>query len=564
MTEQYKNNLLLITWMITSIAIVGLYYSTLTAPFVYDDKIEVIGNRTIRFLDNWKAIATYNPSRMLLLFSYAFNFSRSAMEPFEYHVVNILIHSLSAGAALWMIHQIGLLAKRPQTLYPAIVVVSLWAVHPMCTESVSYITGRSESMCALFCFLTIGAWSQSLREGDHNPVLWKIITMLCMTAAALTKEVGLMLPFVLLLQERIFCKRIRWVYATPFFLLLFVGVAARVYTIDSKLGVQSNAASILQDMIPRESDRSLPSQLLTQAEVWLRYTALWFFPHDQTIYHHLPDRNPKNPADFLGALGWIAAAIGGWWSTRRNPFGRFALLTGFLLLLPSSSVAPLKENMAEHRAHQWGLYIFLYVATLLPQVFEKKRGLWILLISPVLMFLCYERNEIWKNEILLWEEAVNRNRKVGEAWYGLGDAYRFQGKMNDAEKAFITCVSLDPDYIDGWNNLGIVRAQIGDVRGARNAWKSALKTDPSYCKAHNNLGFLSARVGEWDDALTDFHSTLQYCPDNLLAHYALGEIYRSERFDRKKAIYYYERLLLLDSTFDKAEEVRKKLLELTW
>ena len=116
----------------------------------------------------------------------------------------------------------------------------------------------------------------------------------------------------------------------------------------------------------------------------------------------------------------------------------------------------------------------------------------------------------------------------------------------------------------------MTRAQQGNAAGAEEAWKTVLLKKParwtkSHCKAHNNLGILAAQGQKWDIAVTEFHTTLGLCPDNVLAHYLLGEIhYGPQRFDKKKAIYYFERLLLLEPTFHKAEEVRKKLLELTW
>ena len=73
MKQQHQKFFYLFFWLGLSAAVVFLYSSSLQSPFVYDDKIEVIGNRTIRDLSNWKAIAGYNPSRIFLQFTYAWN-----------------------------------------------------------------------------------------------------------------------------------------------------------------------------------------------------------------------------------------------------------------------------------------------------------------------------------------------------------------------------------------------------------------------------------------------------------------------------------------------------------
>jgi hypothetical protein len=379
-----------------------------------------------------------------------------------------------------------------------------------------------------------------------------------------------MLPFVLLVMEQIFVSKIQWKYHIPFALLILSGISLRVIGLLPGLEENATTTEVLGKLIPRESDRSMSTQLLTQAEVWLRYTALWIIPWKQTIYHHIPDRVPTSGMSYLGMIGWFSMAVLSWKVTIKSPISRFALIAGALLLMPSSSFAPLKENMAEHRAHQWGFFVLLSLSTLtLNHHFLRKKLLFTLLFLLPLGFMTHKRSTIWSTEPGLWKEAIDLHPNVAEAWYGYGDAMRFSGKIVEAKEAFEKCVLLDEEYLDGWINLGITRAQTNDIVGAAKAWKKVLTQKPrvwkpSHCKAHNNLGFLGARAKEWEEALIEFHSTLSVCSDDLLAHYALGEIHFEARFDKKKSIYYYERLLQLDPTFDKAEEVRKKLLKLTW
>ena len=267
-----------------------------------------------------------------------------------------------------------------------------------------------------------------------------------------------------------------------------------------------------------------------------------------------------------GVLGWIACAILGWKTTKNHPLGRFALIAAALLLLPSSSIAPLRENMAEHRAHQLGLFFLLYLSGF--HATKKKLLYFCVLILP-LSYATHKRTNVWQTEVGLWKEAVEYRPQVAEAWYGYGQALLFAKEVSTAKEAFHKCVQLDGTYLDGWINLGITRAMTNDVLGAADAWKTTLTKKPKnwryfHCKAHNNLGFLEAQQQQWERSKSEFHSTLNLCPDDLLAHFGLGELYYDPIFDKKKAIYYYERLLFLDPTFDRAEDVRKKLLKLTW
>jgi protein O-mannosyl-transferase len=553
-------------WTLWMVLIVAAYFNTIHSPFVYDDKIEVIGNSTIRFLEEWKAIAGYNPARLLLQFSYAANFHRSGLEPLEYHVVNIAIHCLAAGAALFMADAVGRLARHPFPLAAAGAAAGAWALHPMCTESVTYTTGRSESLCALFCFLAMGCWAQGLqgeRDGTGGS-RWRGLGLLMAICAGLTKEVGLMAPFAALAMEVLLSEKpVRRGWYIPLAGLLVAGAGFRLYSVEGAAAEGASTWALLQAMLPREAERSTAVQLSTQAEAWLRYVALWALPLGQTIYHHLPDSEPLTLRGALPAIAWFGMAAGAWRGCRESPASRFALCAGALFLLPSSSFAPLKESMAEHRAHQLGLYLLLAVCWLKPDIW-KGRMRWLLLACLPLAIWTHQRNTIWQSEVSIWEEAVAHNPQIGEAWYGLGDALRFADRHPEAEDAFKACVERDPNYLDGWNNLGIVRAQLGKDSGAEEAWKEALLRSQDYCKAHNNLGLLASRKGKWDDALSEFHAAVRDCPENAIAHYGLGSIYYGPRRNKKRAIRHYQILLEISPTFDRAEEARGRLLELTW
>ena len=174
------------------------------------------------------------------------------------------------------------------------------------------------------------------------------------------------------------------------------------------------------------------------------------------------------------------------------------------------------------------------------------------------------RHTVWGNEVKLWEEATGISPEVAEGWYGLGDAHRFSGDYERAVEAYERAISLDPEHLDSWNNLGIAKVNTGDVYGARSAWKSALRVKRSYCKAHANLGFLAHTRGQIEDAVVEFSTALTYCPENIIAQYGLGTIYANERRNPKRAIAHFEALLEIDPNFSRAEEVQKRLLELTW
>ena len=297
-------------------------------------------------------------------------------------------------------------------------------------------------------------------------------------------------------------------------------------------------------------------------EAWLRYIALWIIPYPQTIFHHIPDLNPFSVKGIGVLIGWLSVIGVGYKQAKKDPLRLFALGAAIFILLPSSSFAALKENMAEHRSHQFGLFFLLYLCTFLPERWLSWKRL-----SPLallLSLLSFQRNQVWMTEVSLWQEATIRSPESAPAWYGLGDSHRFAKQFEPALAAYSTCTRLDPKYYDCWNNFGITYAEMGNGSKATEIWLRVLQLNPSYCKAHTNLGFLAYQQQNWEDAIVAFRSALVQCPENVIAHYGLGLIYYRPRFDKEKAIFHLDQLLKINPNFDYASDAREKLLELTW
>ena len=549
-------------WLFVVLLAVAAYWGSEAAPFVYDDKIEVIGNRTIRLLEDWQSIASYNLGRPLLIFSYAWNYDRFGMEPAGYHYTSAAIFALAIGAALWMAERVGALARLPAPLGLATAGVLLWAVHPMGTEAVIYTTGRSETLCALFCLLSVGSWATALEvERSQSPGAgWRALGVVSFLLASLSKEVGAVVPGLWLGLELLLgpgprladrARSARWGWLVPAFVALVAAGVLRVWSTGA--------------LLPAEADRGLLVQLTTQAFVWLRYLGLWLLPVEQTLFHHQVELSPLSTQGLSAWVGLALIGVGGLWVGRRQPAVGFALLAAALTLLPSSSFVQLKENMAEHRAFQAGLYLLLgLVWAVGPRLSTRQTVGAVGAAALALLLATRARVEVWSSEIALWTEATALRPDVADAWYGLGDAYRFAGRFEEAAPAYRAALNLDPNHLDAWNNLGISRAELGDSAGAAEAWKGALKVKPSYCKGHNNLGGLAFNEKQYEQARSEFLSTLAYCPDSVVAHYMLGKIYDEALKDSRRAQMHYEAVIEIDPHFSRAEEVKKRLLAITW
>jgi len=541
-----------------ALLIVAAWANGLHGEFVYDDKLEVIGNRTIRWLEQWREILTYNIARPVVIFSWAIDLRLWADEPYGFHLTNVAIHICNAllvfAVGERVLRTMG--AQRP--LHVAGAAAALWAVHPMTTEAVTYITGRSESLCATFMLLATLNWLRWRSAADNTGLGWAFVNFLL---AVGTKEVGAMLPLLLLLLEFTLPpsararRPIRYALG-GFFGVLIVGAFARklmfgVFTVEQWL-------------------RPLDVQLWTQLEVITVYAKTWLWPAGQTIFHDYPEATGGMTQWSALALWLSLGALAVTWRRRKNGASAWPLLAlGWwgILLIPSSSFVPLLETLAEHRTYLAGWGICLLAALALNKLLASKRRLNAVITTilvAALGFATHQRNTVWNTEVQLWAEAVERNDGSAEGWYGYADALRFAAQLEEAIEAYGRSAALDPAYLPARTNLGVAQAELGRQQEAEDTWTALLKDAPRHCPAHNNLGWLYYRQKRWQMAKAEFSTTLNWCPTSVQAHYALGNLYYGPIRDAERAAFHYEVVLKLDDTFVEVQTARTRLLELTF
>lgn len=535
-----------------ALAVVLAWSNSLQVPFVYDDRLEVVGNRTIQDLSQWQLILGYNLSRPLTIGSYALNHAVHGDTVLGFHLVNLSLQVLNAGLVLLLGRSLGQLGGHRRPLWVGALCAGLWALHPLATESVTYIAGRSELMAGAFVLLGAWSWSQWLRleQKALGLLAWG-----CAALGVLCKESAVVLPALMLSMEWLLARggrgrAVRWWSYLP-------GVVGGVLFFGARLWAYGSLTS------PAEPLRPLSLQLPTQALAWWLYAKLTLLPFGQSLFHDLPAR----PLDALsgGAIaGWIALLLAALTQARRRPVLLLALLWWGLCLAPSSSIIALKETAAEHRSYLAVLGPALVLSWTVAQR-EKDAFRWATVgLCGVLGVATFLRNQVWSSEVTLWQDAVDKNPASAEAWYALGDARRLAKQPKAARKAYTQAIELDPSYAQAWNNLGLLEVSVGDWDAAEAAWKKALIQDSGYCPAHNNLGKLYGEQGQNQLAILELNTTLSKCPQDCTAHRLLGEMYEERLGDKRLAVMHYEAYLEICPSQSWSPQIRERLTRLTW
>ena len=336
-------------------AVLASYANTLRCPFVFDDRNDIVDNPAIRrlwplgdvFLVRSKGAVAGLQSRPVVNLSFALDYAVGRLDTLPYHVTNLAIHML-AGLALFGVVRRTLLLPRFRDRFGrasaglALAAALLWAVHPLQTESVTYITQRYESMMGLFCFVAVYG---VIRGGDSTHCYcWGAVTVAATLLSLGSKEVAISLPILILLYDRLLLsglfseiRRRRWG--------MYLGL----------LAVLAAFAMLQLHAGPRPwAGYALPVSWFeyarSQPGVILHYLRLVFWPQPLVLDYGWP------PARTVGGIlpgamvvaGLLAATGYAFW--RRWAWGILGAWF-FLILAPMSSLLPLADLAVEHRMY---------------------------------------------------------------------------------------------------------------------------------------------------------------------------------------------------------------------
>lgn len=405
----------------------GLAYAgSLRGPFQYDDHNVIVSFAPVHSLAAWWD--SMPGLRPLLKFSYALNW-QLAPAPWAFHFFNLTLHLLNTALLLCWLRRV--LPDSRAALMAALI----FALHPAQTEAVTYISGRSVSLTALFCLLALYAQAVAQRHAG-------LLMALCTALALLVRETAWVLPFFLLLMEWQAGRAPREVAARlwPTFLVLLLGAAFFL--------LEPHYRRLLEFGV---GIRPLQEQLLSQWAA-LRYfltgPLLGLTPNLDPVITPITALTSAIALQLLLFFSGILLCAYGVW--RRNWYAA-GLLWFLLALLPTNSVFA-RLDLASDR--------HLYIALIGP---AWAVGLWLarLRFGPVLaaalvLVLCVAtliRNEDYQSEYALWARTTQQSPQKARVWNNLGMACREAGNTDCARTAFIEALRRDPEHVQARLNL---------------------------------------------------------------------------------------------------------------
>ena len=510
---------------------VAPYAQSLGHDFHYDDYHSVVRNSHIRQLEQIPhfftdpSLFSVNPEsamyRPALLASYAANFAVSGSGAAGFHAVNVLLHGINVLLAFQL-----LMALR-QPLAVSFLSAVLFAIHPLQSEAVNYVSSRSELLMATF-FLS--ACLLYLRfAGSRN---WSVYaaSMLCAALALLTKSVAVMLVPALGLLDwwvggwQLLRARLRWYMPYLLLALTYVAMARRI--VDKAL---------------LEPVRGLDVQIWTQLKAAVYSLFLAGVPVKLNAEHQFFVSKSPDPVVIVAALALFSAAVAIW----KLPASRRSVATSgwtILLLVPSFAV-PLIVLFNEHRLYLAALGVCLAISWCLRRALLYRGvsgALVAALFGGILLIFTVQRSAVWADEISLWGDASAKSPKMLKPHLRLGDALAKRGQLEGAERAYLKALALRNRHPAVRNNLGTLYRKQMRLREAQDQFEAILSTAPHYVPARMNLAGLLLQQRNWSAAKTHYERVLEFSHTSGVAQGHLGRIALQGDGRPDLAIRYYD------------------------
>lgn len=537
------------------------FSNTFQGPFMFDDREMIVGNPYVRDLwPPWGALfGPPNMSRPLIGLSLAINYAISGFSVWSYHLMNLVIHTLAA-LALFGVARRTLMSDRLRGLFGdkafalALAIAIAWAVHPLQTQSVTYIIQRCESLMGMFYLATLYFAVRAMTSESGKR--WQLAAVAACAGGMLSKQVMVTAPLAVLIYDSLFVsgsikealRRRAALYsglAATWGLLVWTTLASPA---------NETAGFGVRTVSPLE-------YFVSQFAVLVHYLRLSVWPDSLVLDYDWPKAQTAwDVAPYalilttLGLLTLYALA-------RRKPVG-FIGAWFFLILSVTSSFMPFSDLAFEHR-------MYLPLAAVVALVVlcgyrlgdrlskrvipaEQKRLaiakpvalLSAAVVMAVLTSLTLGRNEDYESELRMWTDVVTKRPQNARGHNNLGLLYAEAGELEPALWHFGESVKYNPLHAPAHNNLGLALASRGNIAQGKAHLLEALRLRPGYADAHFNMQRALIAEGNTDEAFAHFRATVAADPKYSEAYMSMAQAFEKQQRFKEAADVYKEALTL--------------------
>ena len=561
--------------VIITLAALGVYANHFDGVFLLDDLSNIVENSTLRLVgglaSNWKELL--DQGRPLAFLSFIIDFKIWGLNPVGYHIGNLAIHLLASLVAFGLLRTtLTKSAVIPANIqsngnFLAFAIALLWTVHPLNTQSVTYIVQRIESLMGLFLLVSVFAAAKAFSQYSdrvyiRRSIIWQWISVVSAILSVATKQVGAVIPLVILSSHWLFWSGKnpsdfrKSLVAHKTLYIGMLGFCLVTLLLQALPQLNTDSAFHFRDISPIE-------YLLSQPEIILHYVVISFWPRTLVLDYGWPVAQGF-AAIAIPLLIVSTLVIATIYGIAKRKIYSFLGVWFFVILAPSSSFLPVKDLAFEHRMYLpllallTGATVFFWTA-----LNRLKMTNWFYVVIAVAVSLLglrtHFRNYDYRSAITMWSGVLEARPKNPRALNELGNALLQSGKQNEAIQLFqqalvlepknpgpllnisnifqsagqidqalaavTRAIELKPEFASAHFNIGNIYLAKNDLAKAEDSYMTALKHESAYAEAYVGLGNTFAMAQNYDKAMEQYHKALSIKPWLSQPYNNIGTIY---------------------------------------
>jgi Flp pilus assembly protein TadD len=507
-----------------------VFIPALSGEFLtWDDDINLVSNTFYRGLGSSQIRWAFSNVRMghyipLTWLGLSANYAAGGMNPWGYHLVNVILHVANAVTLYFVARRLlaaagdgGRQDRRadPSLAWGAAVAALVFALHPLRVESVAWITERRDVQSGFFYLLSILTHLRSLEADERAQWHWRAGSLLLFAGGLLSKASIMVLPAVLVLLDVYPLRRgaLSWrrlvIEKAGYWVLGAAGAGGALIALRlSGLQITSYGAY------------GPEARAAMMAYSFWFYPSTWVWPVRLSPMYELPARVHPLAEPFLGAIvGLVVVTALLVLFRRRWPAGLAAWLYSALLILPISGAVHAGFQLAHDRySYLSGLGFALVAGGAIAWVLTTARarrvgrpvlaaGLGVAaLVIVALAVQSWQQLRIWRDSDTLWRWSLEADPRCAVCANNLAALIINRpspkpAQLAEAESLARRALEQRPTYDSAHNTLGVVFAQRGEDGAAETEFRQAIQLSPDRVASIANLGALYARTGRPEEAL---------------------------------------------------------------
>ena len=531
-----------------------VYWPAIHGPFLLDDThlTYALPNAADTPLSGW-----LRQMRPLLMFTFWMNYQQSgAQETFGYHTINVLLHFCNAIFTFLAVRKLLSWAAVEEThgRILSFFAAGLFLLHPLQTESVSYIASRSETLSVFFVLAALVVFLY--RKGAVLSIPRILALLALFAAAALSKEHTAVLPALFILTDYYwnfeFSPSIIWRNWKLYVPIAAGALLALVFILRILRGNQTAGFQI--------QGLAWYQYFFTECRIIWDYIRLFLVPVGQNLDPDIDiSRTVVSHGAIIGMAGLLAGSVLAWIYRRRFPIASYGWFVFLMLLAPTSSFVPIRDPMAERRLYLPFIGLLLITVEFLRR-WKASRNTFIGVLALVLVVegaITYQRNLLWGSAIDIWKDTAAKSPHKLRPQFQLAFTYFQAASCANAVDEFQKAAALEPPTFDLLLDWALAYDCAGNSQQAIAKLQQAAALHPD-AHVYSQIGMEYGKIGKYPEALDALTTAQRLDPRFAMTYYYLGNVHAIQG-NQAQAVQDYQRVVTLDPSNGPARDALARI-----